>query len=154
MVQNSFLRKFPAIRHMSCWQKLKQLKLYSQERHRERYTIIYIWRMLEGQVPYINSLDGGAKVKSIWHIRCGRECKIPCINHHSPRNIQALKHATLPVRGQQLFNTLLLLHLFPLLCGVDVSCETPPSRPVLRVLLRQPPLRQVVPDVIHPPPPF
>ena len=33
---------------------------------------------------------------------------------------------------------LLLLHLFPLLCGVDVSWETPPSRPVLRVLLRQP----------------
>ena len=30
---------------------------------------------------------------------------------------------------------LLLLHRFPLLCGVDVSFETPPSRPVLRVLL-------------------
>ena len=30
---------------------------------------------------------------------------------------------------------LLLLHPFPLLCGVDVSYETPPSRPVLRVLL-------------------
>ena len=30
---------------------------------------------------------------------------------------------------------LLLLHLFPLLCGVGVSYETPPSRPVLRVLL-------------------
>ena len=29
----------------------------------------------------------------------------------------------------------ILLHLFPLLCGVDVSCETPSSRPVLRVLL-------------------
>ena len=28
----------------------------------------------------------------------------------------------------------LLLHLFPLLCGVDVSCETPPSRRVFRVL--------------------
>ena len=70
------------------------------------YTIIYIWRMLEGQVPCINSLDSGAKVKSIWHIRRGRDCQIPCINHHSPRNIQALKHATLAVRGQQLFNTL------------------------------------------------
>ena len=69
------------------------------------YTIIYIWRMLEGQVPCINSLRGGANV--IWHIRRGRECQIPCINHHSPRNIQALKHATLPVRGQLLFNTLL-----------------------------------------------
>ena len=106
MVQNSFLRKLPAIRHMTYWQKLKQLKLYSQERRRERYTIIYIWRMLEGQVPCLNSLDGGAKVTSIWHIRRGRECKIPCISRHTPRNIQALKHATLPVRGQQLFNTL------------------------------------------------
>ena len=69
MVQNSFLRKLPAIRHMTYWQKLKQLKLYSQERRRERYTIIYIWRMLEGQFPCLNSLDGGAKVTSIWHIR-------------------------------------------------------------------------------------
>ena len=32
-------------------------------------------------------------------------------------------------------SSLLLLHLFPLLCGVDVSCETPTSRPVLRVLI-------------------
>ena len=31
-------------------------------------------------------------------------------------------------------SSLLLLHLFPLLCGVDVSCETPTSRSVLRVL--------------------
>ena len=77
-----------------------------KERRRERYTIIYIWRMLEGQVPCLNSLDGGAKVTSIWHIRRGRECKIPCITRHTPRNIQALKNATLPVRGQQLFNTL------------------------------------------------
>ena len=29
---------------------------------------------------------------------------------------------------------LLLLHLFPLLCGVDVSCEMPPFNPVLRFL--------------------
>ena len=105
-VPNSFLRKLPAIKHMTYWQKLKQLKLYSQERHRERYTIIYIWRIIEGQVPCINSLDDGAKVKSIWHIRRGRECKMPSINRHTPRNIQALKHATLPVRGQQRFNTL------------------------------------------------
>ena len=32
MVQTSFLRKLPAIRHMSYWQKLKQLKLYSHTR--------------------------------------------------------------------------------------------------------------------------
>ena len=43
-------------------------------------------------------------------------------------------------------------HLFPLLCGVDVSYETPPFSSVLRVLPGQFPLRQVVPDAIQPPP--
>ena len=46
----------------------------------------------------------------------------------------------------------LLPHPFPLLCGVDVSYETPPFRPVLRVLQCQFSLRQVVPDVVQPPP--
>ena len=43
-------------------------------------------------------------------------------------------------------------HLFPLLCGVDVSYEAPPFNPVLRVLPGQFSLRHVVPDAIHPPP--
>ena len=67
---------------------------------RSKLINIYYNQIIHGL--HINSLDGGAKVKSIWHIRRGRECKIPSIKHHTPRNIQALKHATLPVRGQQL----------------------------------------------------
>ena len=47
---------------------------------------------------------------------------------------------------------LLLLHLFTLLCGVNVSCETPPPRQVLRVVSWQFSLRQVVHDAIQPPP--
>ena len=47
---------------------------------------------------------------------------------------------------------LLLPHPFPLLCGVDVSYETPPFNPVLRFLPRQFSLRQVVLEVIQPPP--
>ena len=43
-------------------------------------------------------------------------------------------------------------HLFPLLCGVDVSYDTPPFSSVLRVLPGQFSLRQVVPDTIQPPP--
>ena len=43
-------------------------------------------------------------------------------------------------------------HLFPLLCGVDVSYETPPFSPVLRILSGQFSLRQVVRDAIQPPP--
>ena len=44
-------------------------------------------------------------------------------------------------------------NIFPLLCGVDVSYETPPFSSVLRVLPGQFSLRQVVPDAIQPPPP-
>ena len=47
---------------------------------------------------------------------------------------------------------LLLPHPFPLLCGIDVSYDTPLFSPVLYVLPWQSPLRQVVPNVVHPPP--
>ena len=48
---------------------------------------------------------------------------------------------------------LLLPHLFPLLCGVEVSYETPPFSPVLRVIPGQLfSLRDVVPHAIQPPP--
>ena len=43
-------------------------------------------------------------------------------------------------------------YLFPLLCGADVSYETPPFNPVLRVLPGQFSLRQVFPYAIQPPP--
>ena len=106
MVQRSFLRKLPVLRQLSYWQQLEKLKLYSQERRRERYIIIYIWKILEGQVPCLTSIDGNPKVKCKWHTRRGRECIIPPVNRNAPRNIQAMKHASLPVRGQQLFNIL------------------------------------------------
>ena len=77
-----------------------------KHKHRNKSMTIIMFPPSEGKVPCLNSLDGGAKVESSWHIRRGRERHIPCINHHSPRNIQALKQATLPVRGQQLFKTL------------------------------------------------
>ena len=54
------------------------------------------------------------------------------------------------VRWGSINRSLLLPHPFPLLCGVSVSCETPPLNSVLRFLPRQFSLRQVVPDVIQP----
>ena len=101
MVQRSFLRKLSGMNQLPYWEQLRQLQLYSQERRRERYMTIYIWRILEGQVPNISS-----KVTAKWHARRGRECIIPSVNRASPPSIQKLQHASLPVRGQQLFNTL------------------------------------------------
>ena len=77
MVQRTFLRKLPSLRHLSYWDQLRHLRMYSQERRRERYLIIYVWRMLEAQVPNIPQADGNShKIQAKWHPRRSRECTI------------------------------------------------------------------------------
>ena len=51
MVQRSFIRKISGMTLKNYWEQLEHLKLYSLERRRERYRIIYVWRILERQVP-------------------------------------------------------------------------------------------------------
>ena len=41
----TFTKKFPALRNKSYWERLKQLKLYSQKRRRKRYRILYVWKI-------------------------------------------------------------------------------------------------------------
>lgn len=106
MVQRSFIRKISGCRNLNYWEQLKFLNLYSLERRRERYRIIYIWRMLEQQVPNIATADGDQKVSAKWHPRRGRECNIGRVNRNAPSRVQKLVYASLPVHGQQLFNTL------------------------------------------------
>ena len=107
MVQRSFLKKLPSLRHLSYWEQLKHLSMYSQERRRERYIIIYIWRMLEGHVPNIPGADGdGNRIRAKWHPRRGRECIVPSVATSAPSKVKKLLHASLAVRGQNLFNTL------------------------------------------------
>ena len=107
MVQRSFIRKISGCGHLNYWQQLKYLKLYSLERRRERYRIIYVWRMLENQVPNIMSADGShEKVRALWHPRRGRECCIDMVNRNAQRHVQNLIHASLPIHRQRLFNCL------------------------------------------------
>ena len=106
MVQRSFIRKITDCRSLNYWEQLKYLHLYSLERRRERYRIIYIWRMLEEQVPNIFSAEGIPKVTANWHVRRGRECAVHRVNRRAPSSVQKLVYASLPVHGQQLFNTL------------------------------------------------
>ena len=103
MVQRSFIRKIDDMRHLDYWTQLKKLRLYSLERRRERYMIIYTWRMLEGQVPDITS-------GKIYYIneggRLGRKCSSPPIRNNAPSDVKRIRYASLAVRGPQLFNIL------------------------------------------------
>ena len=103
-VQRSFLRKISGTSDLSYWERLKQFNMYSLERRRERYRIIYIWKILEGLVPNV-----GEHVKTVQSERSdryGRRCHIPTINRTSPAYVQTLKEATLSVHGTKLFNAL------------------------------------------------
>ena len=73
MVQRTFLRKITRMSELSYWEQLKKLNMYSLERRRERYRIIYVWKVLENLVPNI----GNDIIRSKTHQRRGRECFPP-----------------------------------------------------------------------------
>ena len=50
-VQRSFTRFISGMACLSYTERLTVLKLYSLQRRRERYIIIYVWKILEGLVP-------------------------------------------------------------------------------------------------------
>ena len=101
MVQRSFIRKIDEVRHMNYWDQLKKLHLYSLERRKERYIIIYIWRILENQVPDFTS----GKIYSINEGgRLGRKCSFPNISTQASADIKKIRYSSLSVKGSQLFN--------------------------------------------------
>ena len=82
------------------WEKLKLLQLYSQERRRERYLIIFIWKILQ-------FLISGYNVPFNWNNRTGRwaiPAAIAC--SRAPANIKLAKENSLRVKGCRLFNLL------------------------------------------------
>jgi len=63
-LQKSFLKGVVLPQNLNYWGKLKHLNLYSLERRRERYQIIYTWCIIEGLVPNFNYKDGKGGIYS------------------------------------------------------------------------------------------
>ena len=97
-VQRTFTAKIISIRHLNYWERLKHLKLYSLERRRERYIIMYVWKMINHMVPNI-----GIETKTG---RLGRKCRVRGIYPQATNRIKTICSASLRVRGCQLFNEL------------------------------------------------
>ena len=72
-VQKVFTRKINSHCREDYWDRLRLFNLYSLERRRERYRIIYVWKMLEGMVP---NLSGNGKIIPKTSLRFGRTCYI------------------------------------------------------------------------------
>ena len=101
-VQKSFTRKIRNGVQKDYWDRLSSLNLYSLERRRERYRIIYVWKILEGIVPNLNK-NG---IRSTTSLRNGRSCTVPHIPNNIPTHIRTLREESLAVNGCLLFNKL------------------------------------------------
>ena len=49
-VARHFTSQIDGLNHLDYWDHLKVLKLFSKERRRERYQIIFIWKIAQGLV--------------------------------------------------------------------------------------------------------
>ena len=104
-VQRSFIRKIAGVQQLSYWQQLRELSMYSLERRRERYMILYVWRIMENQAPNFSHPDEGG-IQSAWHPRRGRNCIIPTFNLRGPKQFQNVRDKSFGITGPRLFNIL------------------------------------------------
>ena len=106
MVQKSFIRKIKGTSGLNYWEQLKELNLYSLERRRERYRIIYVWCIIENLTTNFSHLENGEEIGGIQtyeHVRHGRKCVTRLIVR-SP--YQSVICGSMTVQGPILFNCL------------------------------------------------
>ena len=101
-LQKAFLKGIQVPPNLHYWEKLKYLNIYSLERRRERYQIIYIWCIIEKLVPNFYYGEGEGGVYAYTNQRLGRKCHLKPVNTNH-RNIWK---GCLSDTGPRLFNAL------------------------------------------------
>ena len=102
-VQRTFTYRINGMRELSYWQRLERLKLYSLERRRERYLIIYVWKVIQELAP---NFEGRDRIRTEESARRGRLCVVPSRRRGAFRRLDTLYEASVPVLGSKLFNCL------------------------------------------------
>ena len=104
-LQKYFVKRISGYRDKDYITALKELGLYSLQRRRERYQIIYLWSILESSAPNIESSNNEQliKVQSLPQSRRGRTIAIKTLKNSRIAN---LRYASLPFHGARLFNIL------------------------------------------------
>ena len=91
------------------WEALDYYGIYSLQRRRERYQIIYVWKILEAIVPnpVIHSeLSSRNFINCSISPRLGRRCIIPSIRSTSSTLVKNLRFNSFHIHGCRLFNVL------------------------------------------------
>ena len=97
-IQRTFTSKIAGFEDIPYWGRLKRLHLMSLQRRRERYCIIYLWKILNCHAP--NDISIG------WHMnaRLGFKASVP--NTFSRKKISSIFESSFRVYGAKIWNTL------------------------------------------------
>ena len=93
----NFTSKIEGLGHLDYWERLQALKLFSQERRRERYQIIFIWKIAQGLVQ-------GYHPSFVQSDRRGRQMVLAPLCNRAAASVRNAREASLQVRGAKLFN--------------------------------------------------
>jgi hypothetical protein len=72
----------------------EHLGLYSPERRRERYIIVYTWKIITGLAPNFESET--SKIVTYYNERRGRLCRIPSFNNRAAARAQTIREDHCP----------------------------------------------------------
>ena len=103
-IQRSFTSRIPEVSHLNYWQRLKALKLYSLERRRERYIMIYVYKIINNLVPNYESEK--FCFRTLESDRRGKLCKVPPLISQATGRVKTIIESSFAVRGPKLFNCL------------------------------------------------
>jgi ribonuclease P/MRP protein subunit RPP40 len=102
-VQRTLTARISETKEQNYWQRLKSLNMYSVQRRHERYSVLYIYKILENLAPNFTV----NKIESKYNSRRGRLCKIPTLpNQQCSSTVKNAREASLSIRGPRLFNSL------------------------------------------------
>ena len=102
-VQRSFTSRLRGLAGDDYWERLRKLRLYSLERRRERYVVIYVWKILNGYAP---NLDGSDRILAYTTTRRGKLCRVPPMNRSAMQRLETMHDNSFAVQGPRLFNCL------------------------------------------------
>ena len=99
-VQRHFISTVSFLQEMSYWEKLKKFQAYSQERRRERYMIIFLWKISQGLVKGYSLLFTGVLG------RRGRTAVPNAVLMSSSSLVRKARDSSMGVKGARVFNLL------------------------------------------------
>ena len=132
-LQRKYTKRIPQVRNLNYWERIKQLKIISQQRRYERYRIIYMWKILEGKAPNCGIEENSNKEK-------GRKIKIPTLKSKA----RTIRESSFQVHGARLFNSL------PLEIRNQKKCSVEDFKTKLDTFLSKIPDQPKIGDLIPP----